>query len=162
VLADLDTKVKKELIEEIDLGPFKQKMDHGIPVRRAAYQMLETMYDRAKDQVNAVKIVDSINSAGLVDTCEECIVMNLNLLVKLCQFSSIVVVSRIDQIIGVIEPLHARNIKQVSKAESAMSIVRAALRVVHVLGMSQELQENPNGRFNDFVAMQILQNPDSK
>ena len=101
--------------------------------------MLETMYDRAKDQVNAVKIVDSINSAGLVDTCEECIVMNLNLLVKLCQYSSIVVVSRIDQIIGVIEPLHARNIKQVAKAESAMSIVRAALRVVHQLSMSQEL-----------------------
>lgn len=98
--------------------------------------MLETMYDRAKDMINVVRIVDTVNLAGLVDTSEECVVMNLNLLVKLSQYSSIVVVSRIEQIISAIEPLHSRNIKSVAKSERAMNIVRAALRVVHVLSMS--------------------------
>jgi len=161
-LADRDTEVRKEFIEEVDLGPFKQKYDHGIPVRRAAYQLLETMYDRAKDYVNIVRIVDTVNNKGLIDTSEECVVMNLNLLVKLSQFSSIVVISRIEQIVGALEPLHSRNIKSVTKSERAMNIVRAGLRVVHALFSSQELQDNPNGRFNDFVSMQILQNPDAK
>jgi cullin-associated NEDD8-dissociated protein 1 len=81
--AKIDTEVKKELIEEVDLGPFKQKYDHGIPIRSAAYRMLETMYDRAKEHINIIQTVDIIYAHGLIDTSEECVVMNLNLLVKI-------------------------------------------------------------------------------
>ena len=33
--------IRPELIEEVDLGPFKQKRDHGVPMRKAAYALLE-------------------------------------------------------------------------------------------------------------------------
>lgn len=29
--------IRKELIEEVDIGPFTQKYDRGIPIRRAAF-----------------------------------------------------------------------------------------------------------------------------
>jgi hypothetical protein len=35
-----ETPTRKELIEEVDIGPFTQKYDRGIPIRRAAFQLL--------------------------------------------------------------------------------------------------------------------------
>lgn len=81
-LATLDSKVMPEHIEELDLGAFKQKIDHGIPLRRQAYTIQETIYDRKLDQV-ASRIIKNICENGAKDTSEDCIVMNMNLLVKM-------------------------------------------------------------------------------
>jgi len=32
--------IRKELIEEVDIGPFTQKYDKGIPIRRASFHLL--------------------------------------------------------------------------------------------------------------------------
>lgn len=60
-------------------------------------------------------------------------------------------ISRLEQIIGTLEPLHIRHIKSVTKSERAMNIVRAGLRVIFSLASTIELQNTPNTRFNEFV-----------
>lgn len=37
------TDVKPELIREITLGPFKEKIDDGLDIRKTAYETLYTM-----------------------------------------------------------------------------------------------------------------------
>ena len=32
-----ETRIRKELIEEVDLGPFKHKVDNGLSMRKAAF-----------------------------------------------------------------------------------------------------------------------------
>ena len=38
-----ETTIRKDLIQEVDLGPFKHKVDKGLPMRKAAFQLLETL-----------------------------------------------------------------------------------------------------------------------
>ena len=39
--------IKPELITEVDLGPFNHKIDDGIPIRKAAYALLDSLVEKA-------------------------------------------------------------------------------------------------------------------
>lgn len=47
-----ETVIRPELLKEVDLGPFKHKVDEGLPIRKAAFQLLETLQDRASDCID--------------------------------------------------------------------------------------------------------------
>ena len=38
-----ETTIKPELITEVDLGPFRHKNDLGIPIRKAAYALIDSL-----------------------------------------------------------------------------------------------------------------------
>ena len=163
--AHQETNIRPELIEEVDLGPFKQKRDHGIPMRKAAYGLLEILYDRCADHVDVDKIVDVVINLGMADSAEEILIPNLNILSKLSQRSGVVVLSRVDAVVGGFEKLFRTNLKLVSSKQSqerAMNIIRASLRVVYIINNSAELAEQPAPRFSDFYKNQVLANADSK
>jgi cullin-associated NEDD8-dissociated protein 1 len=41
-----ETPVKKELIKTVDLGPFKHTVDTGVPIRKAAYNVLQNLLSK--------------------------------------------------------------------------------------------------------------------
>ena len=47
-----ETVVKAELIHEVDLGPFKHKVDDGMPLRRAAFGVLDSVIEKIPEKVN--------------------------------------------------------------------------------------------------------------
>lgn len=55
---------------------------------------------------------------GLSDTAEECIVLNLNILAKMSQNSTMVVLSYIDSIVSEFQKLFQNNIKLISSQQS--------------------------------------------
>jgi cullin-associated NEDD8-dissociated protein 1 len=87
------------LIETVDLGPFKHKVDNGLPMRKAAFQLLETLYDQLQADIDINRAVEQVVHTGLGDGAEECIVLNLNILNKLSQRSGVVVISFMDPIV---------------------------------------------------------------
>jgi cullin-associated NEDD8-dissociated protein 1 len=46
-----ETIIKPELITEVDLGPFKHKVDEGIPIRKAAYLLIDTLIEKVPERV---------------------------------------------------------------------------------------------------------------
>jgi len=55
-----ETKIRPELIQEVDLGPFKHKVDNGLPMRKAAFQLLETLQERAMESIDLSMVVATI------------------------------------------------------------------------------------------------------
>lgn len=91
-----ETQTRKELITEVDLGPFKHKVDNGLPMRKAAFGLLETLIEKASDCIDLSNVVITIINVGLSDSAEECVVLNLNILAKMSQISTAVVISYLD------------------------------------------------------------------
>lgn len=160
-----ETTIRKELIEEVELGPFKHKVDRGLPIRRAAYQLIETMYEHLSSEIDINKVVDTLVTSGLTDTAEECVTLTLNILAKLCTRSGVVVIARMDQLITEFEKLFKANLRLITSKQSqerAQNILRAVIRVVYILQNSAELKEQPSQRFDDFYKNILLANADAK
>ena len=160
-----ETRTRPELIQEVDLGPFKHMVDNGLPMRKAAYQLLETLIEKAADCIDLNRVVNTIIQDGLNDKAEECVVLNLGILAKMSTNSAGVVISYLDQIVTAFQTLFQANLKLISSTQSqerAQNIVRAMLRVVYLVNASPELEEFPNASFSDFFRNQVLNNADSR
>jgi len=60
------TQPKPELITEIDFVAFKKQVDGGLPLRKAAFQTLETLLELAPHRVNLQEYIKNVQQ-GLVD-----------------------------------------------------------------------------------------------
>ncbi|EHK25967.1 uncharacterized protein TRIVIDRAFT_176299 [Trichoderma virens Gv29-8] len=58
--------IKKELIREVMLGPFKHKVDDGLEVRKSAYETLYALMETAFTRINNIDFYDRV-IAGLKD-----------------------------------------------------------------------------------------------
>ncbi|KAL7945406.1 armadillo-type protein [Trichoderma barbatum] len=58
--------IKKDLIREVMLGPFKHKVDDGLEVRKSAYETLYALMETAFTRINNIDFYDRV-IAGLKD-----------------------------------------------------------------------------------------------
>ena len=47
-----ETQIRQDLITEVDLGPFKHKVDDGIPIRKAAYTLIDSLIEKIPERVD--------------------------------------------------------------------------------------------------------------
>ncbi|CAK0812590.1 unnamed protein product, partial [Prorocentrum cordatum] len=55
-----DSKQKPELIREVDLGPFKHKVDDGLPLRKFAYTVSASLLQAYTEQVASPSLIDLV------------------------------------------------------------------------------------------------------
>ncbi|KAF3903459.1 hypothetical protein ABW20_dc0105140 [Dactylellina cionopaga] len=73
-----ETIIKPELIREVQMGPFKHKVDDGLELRKSAYDTLYALIETSYARMNPAQIYDRI-IAGLGDEHEVQIICNLML-----------------------------------------------------------------------------------
>lgn len=61
-----ETKVKKELIREVEMGPFKHTVDDGLDLRKAAFECMYTLLDSCLDRIDIFEFLNNVES-GLKD-----------------------------------------------------------------------------------------------
>lgn len=61
-----ETKVKDELIREVEMGPFKHTVDDGLDIRKAAFECMYTLLEQGLDRVDIMQFLDHVQ-AGLRD-----------------------------------------------------------------------------------------------
>lgn len=98
-LAMKETVVKPELIREVQMGPFKHKVDDGLEIRKSAYETLYALLEKAFTRLSPIEISDFFDRivAGITDEHDIRILCNL-MLTKLMVIAPDQVHSRLEAI----------------------------------------------------------------
>ncbi|OAL46546.1 TIP120-domain-containing protein [Pyrenochaeta sp. DS3sAY3a] len=80
-LAMKETIIKPELIREVQMGPFKHKVDDGLEIRKSAYETLYALLEKAFSQLSPIEVSDFFDRiiAGITDEHDIRILCNLML-----------------------------------------------------------------------------------
>ena len=77
------TKVRDDLKRTVNLGPFKEKIDDGLPIRKAAYTCILTMLTTMPSQVD-VHIFVSYLASGLAERESDVKMLCYQIVTKIC------------------------------------------------------------------------------
>jgi len=97
-----ETKIKKELIKEVDLGPFKHKVDAGIELRQAAFECMYTLLDTCLTRLDIQELISQLVS-GLQDEYDIQMLNHL-IVIRLAKIAGSALSGGIEQLV---EPLKA-------------------------------------------------------
>merc|ERR1711904_453827 len=148
-----DSKQKPELIREVDLGPFKHKVDDGLPLRKFAYTVSASLLQAYPEQVASPNLVDLVLQ-GLGDN-EDVQVICCQLMQDLCSWSFVLLrlIGRIGDLVEPFDRCIMRCIKQVQAKQQvgrAMDMLRLYARTLKVVEPLAEA--NQHKAFVDFMA----------
>ncbi|KAM6928453.1 cullin-associated NEDD8-dissociated protein 2 [Xenentodon cancila] len=153
-----ETQIRKDLIREVEMGPFKHTVDDGLDVRKAAFECMYTLLDGCLEGLDVLQFLDHVEE-GLKDHYDIRMLTFLMLarLVSLCPDA---VLQRLDRLI---EPLKATCTTKVKAGsvkqefEKQEELRRSAMRAVAALLAIPEVERSPS--MADF-ASQIRSNAD--
>merc|ERR1712228_459964 len=60
------TVTNQSLIREVDLGPFKHRVDDGLPMRKAAFTCMDSLLDSTPHKIDLFEFIKYLKN-GLVD-----------------------------------------------------------------------------------------------
>ncbi|XP_038208414.1 cullin-associated NEDD8-dissociated protein 1 [Zerene cesonia] len=154
----LETKVKKELIREVEMGPFKHSVDDGLDLRKAAFECMYTLLGTCLDRLDVFEFLRHVED-GLRDHYDIKMLTYL-MCARLATLCPAVVLQRLESLV---EPLRAtctmkvkaNSVKQ--EYEKQDELKRSALRAAAALLQIPEAEKNPH--LMDFVT-QIKSFPD--
>uniref|UniRef100_A0A183C175 TIP120 domain-containing protein n=1 Tax=Globodera pallida TaxID=36090 RepID=A0A183C175_GLOPA len=97
-----ETKVKLELVHEVEMGPFKHIVDDGLDLRKAAFECMYTLADQSLDRVNVSEYLTYVEN-GLKDQHDIKLLTYL-MLVRLVHKCPIQMAQRLDAFCEHIKP----------------------------------------------------------
>ncbi|CAH1272693.1 CAND1 [Branchiostoma lanceolatum] len=139
-----ETKVRKELIREVEMGPFKHTVDDGLDIRKAAFECMYTLLDSCLDRLDIFEFLNHVED-GLKDHYDIKMLTYL-MLVRLSTLCPHAVLQRLDRLI---EPLRAtcttkvkaNSVKQ--EFEKQDELKRSAMRAVAALLAIPDADKSP-------------------
>uniref|UniRef100_A0A8C2HV42 Cullin-associated and neddylation-dissociated 1 n=1 Tax=Cyprinus carpio TaxID=7962 RepID=A0A8C2HV42_CYPCA len=153
-----ETKVRKDLIREVEMGPFKHTVDDGLDIRKAAFECMYTLLDSCLDRLDIFEFLNHVED-GLKDHYDIKMLTFL-MLARLSSLCPSAVLQRLDRLV---EPLRAtcttkvkaNSVKQ--EFEKQDELKRSAMRAVVALLTIPEAEKSP--LMSEFQS-QISSNPE--
>jgi len=153
-----ETQKRKELIREVEMGPFKHEVDDGLDLRKAAFECMYTLLDTCVDRLDIFEFLSHVQD-GLKDHYDIKMLTYL-MVARVSQLCPGAVLQKLDRLV---EPLKltcttkvkANSVKQ--EYEKQDELKRSAMRAVAALLTIPGADKHP--QLNEFVT-QIKSTPD--
>ena len=129
-----------KLERSVDLGPFKHKVDDGLPLRKLAITCIETMFDNIPDQFDVGAVMGNLPS--LLSDTDEIKAQAHQIIIKLSTFAPPAVVASADIIVEPLEKTITKKPKEGAvgpELERANELVRSALRAVDAMSSIRDM-----------------------
>ncbi|KAI9678727.1 MAG: hypothetical protein M1817_005784 [Caeruleum heppii] len=131
-----ESKLRPVLVREVQMGPFRHKVDDGLEVRKSAYETLYALMETAFSRMNNVEFFDRV-VAGLEDEHDIRVLCNL-MLTKLIVLDPEETVRRLDAIAERFRAILSFKLKdnavkqEIEKAEEASKgVLRVSVELNH-------------------------------
>ncbi|XP_040851161.1 cullin-associated NEDD8-dissociated protein 2 isoform X2 [Ochotona curzoniae] len=153
-----ETKVRRDLIREVEMGPFKHTVDDGLDVRKAAFECMYSLLESCLGQLDICEFLNHVED-GLKDHYD-IRMLTFIMLARLATLCPAPVLQRVDRLI---EPLRATCTAKVKAGsvkqefEKQDELKRSAMRAVAALLTIPEVGKSPS--MADFSS-QIRSNPE--
>ncbi|XP_037535620.1 cullin-associated NEDD8-dissociated protein 2 [Nematolebias whitei] len=140
-----ETRIRKDLIREVEMGPFKHSVDDGLDVRKAAFECMYTLLDSCLEGLDVLQFLDHVEE-GLKDHYDIRMLTFL-MLARLVSLSPAAVLQRLDRLV---EPLKATCTTKVKAGsvkqefEKQEELRRSAMRAVAALLAVPEVERSPS------------------
>lgn len=139
-----ETMIRKDLIREVMMGPFRHSVDDGLDVRKAAFECMYTLLDTSFNKLDIFKFLEYVEN-GLKDNYD-IKMLTFHLLIRMSSLCPVAVLQHVDRLV---EPLRATCLAKV-KADSVKQefekqdeLKRSALRAIHALLAIPEANKSP-------------------
>lgn len=142
------TEVNTALIREVDLGPFREKVDDGLPLRKAAFMVMDTLGEKALQWLDFNAYVSHLVN-GLTDV-DDVQLLTYQVLYRLAKWHG----PKLLEIVDTLPPALLKGIKSKIKeakaadGQRAKEILRAAVKALYSITLIPGC-ENMN-KFNTF------------
>ncbi|KAL2090831.1 hypothetical protein ACEWY4_013094 [Coilia grayii] len=139
-----ETQIRRDLIREVEMGPFKHTVDDGLDVRKAAFECMYTLLDSCLDCLDIFEFLDRVEE-GLKDHYD-IRMLTFIMLARLSSLCPSAVVQRLDRLV---EPLRATCTTKVKAGsvkqefEKQEELRRSAMRAVAALLSINEVEKSP-------------------
>ncbi|XP_053325783.1 cullin-associated NEDD8-dissociated protein 1-like [Spea bombifrons] len=153
-----ETRIRRELIREVEMGPFKHTVDDGLDVRKAAFECMYTLLESCLDQLDIYEYLSHVED-GLKDHYD-IRMLTFIILSRLSVLCPSAVLRSLDQLI---EPLRATCTTKVKAGsvkqefEKQDELKRSAMRTITALLTIPEVENSRS--MAEFLA-QIRSNPE--
>jgi len=153
-----ETQKRKELIREVEMGPFKHEVDDGLDLRKAAFECMYTLLDTCVDRLDIFEFLSHVQD-GLKDHYDIKMLTYL-MVARVSQLCPGAVLQKLDRLV---EPLKltcttkvkANSVKQ--EYEKQDELKRSAMRAVAALLGIPGADKHP--QLNEFIT-QIKSTPE--
>jgi cullin-associated NEDD8-dissociated protein 1 len=128
------TEIKLERV--VDLGPFKHKVDDGLPLRKAAYACIDTLLETLPEEIDVNPMFGYLQN-GLRDHDDVQILCH-QILVKICRVKPSAILFGLDVILEPLEKTTGKKIKEDqvgTEVERMNDLIRSALRAVFAISL---------------------------
>ncbi|XP_074862145.1 cullin-associated NEDD8-dissociated protein 1-like [Carettochelys insculpta] len=139
-----ETQIRRELIREVEMGPFKHTVDDGLDVRKAAFECMYSLLESCLDRLDIYEYLNHVED-GLKDHYD----IRMLTFIMLARLSTLCPSAVLQRLERLIEPLRATcstkvkagSVKQ--EFEKQDELKRSAMRAVAALLTIPEVEKSP-------------------
>lgn len=129
------TVTNQALIREVDLGPFKHRVDDGLPLRKAAFTCMDSLLDSTPHKIDLFEFIKFLKN-GLVDESPDIQMLTYQIFYKVGTFHGAAIVGVLDALpTDLMKGIKAKmnEAKGNKDSERAKDILRAACKALYTL-----------------------------